>query len=394
MHVGVVVQPAHGHVRPMLPLIPELLRRGHRVTYATGPECVQMVADAGARPMEIPAHVPPMYWPDGASEGRVDEMLTTLATGVDDSLPLLIDEFSQDPPDVLCYDLSTEVGRMLAGLLDVPSAAIIPHFAFNESFSMRDAIAIEEGFESAEPPPSWQRYYQRMTEIARRHGTTWRDDALEGTSVADLNLVLIPREFQHEESSFDERFQFIGPLADDSLAIGEWAPRDPEKPLVFISFGTLFNNNPDFYRTCFDAFAGDDWQVAMAAHNLDVDELGPVPENFEVRPYFPQSKVMSRADVVVSHTGIKTLMDAVTHGVKMMIVPPVPMCRMIAERAEAVSLARTLDIETLDADLLRQATEALSVDAEVDRAIAHYQRAISESGGAPRGVEVLEAYVR
>ncbi|WP_304454034.1 macrolide family glycosyltransferase [Nocardiopsis sp. YSL2] len=392
MHVAIVVQPAHGHVNPMLPLVPELLSRGHRVTYATGQECVPAVAASGARVITIPARVPPMYWPEGATDERVDAMLTDMAGGVRDSLPILLREFRQDPPDVLCYDLTTEVGRLLAKLLDVPSAAIVPHFAFHETLGMRDAIAIEEDWESADPGWPWQRYYKTMRETAADYGVTWQDDALDGSSVADLNLVLIPRDFQYEADTFDDRFHFIGPLEDSRPHTARWAPADPDRELLYISFGTLFNNNPRFYRTCFEAFGDLDWEVAMAAHKLDVAELGPLPSNFEVRPYFPQVDVMRNATATVSHTGIKTLMDAVTHGVPMVVVPPVPMCRLIAQRAEAEGLARCLDPDTLDAETLRGAVERIRHDQEISRGVRRYQKIIADCGGASRGVDVLEEY--
>ncbi|MEV0695031.1 macrolide family glycosyltransferase [Streptomyces sp. NPDC050388] len=393
MHVAIVVQPAHGHVNPMLPLVSELLSRGHRVSYATGPECVPSVASSGARVITLPTRVPAMYWPEGATDERVDGMLNALSTGVRESLPILLREFSEDPPDVLCYDLTTEEGRILSKLLDVPSAALVPHFAFHENLGMRDAIAIEEDWTSQDPGWPWQRYHKAMKEIAASHGVTWQDDALDGSSVADLNLVLIPKEFQYEADTFDERFHFIGPLENSQAQTEKWTPANPDTNLLFVSFGTLFNNNPQFYRTCFEAFGDLDWEVAMAAHKLDISELGPIPSNFEVRPYFPQLDVMRNATAVVSHTGIKTLMDAVTCGVPMVIVPPVPMCKLIAQRAEAEGLARCLDPATLDAETLRNAVEQIPHDEEIRLGVRRYQQAIADCGGARAGVDALEAYL-
>jgi MGT family glycosyltransferase len=376
----------------MLPLVPELLSRGHRVSYATGPECVSTVAATGARVITIPAQVPPMYWPEGATAEHVDGVLSALSNSVRASLPILLREFSADSPDVLCYDLTTEVGRILSKLLDVPSAALVPHFAFHENLGMRDAIAIEEDWDPANPGWPWQRYEKAMKEAAASYGVTWQDDALTGGSVADLNLVLIPKEFQYEADTFDDRFHFIGPLEDSRPGIEDWTKTDPDAELLYISFGTLFNNNPRFYRTCFEAFGDLDWEVAMAAYKLDITELGPIPPNFNVRPYFPQLGVMRNATVVVSHTGIKTLMDAVTFGVPMVIVPPVPMCRLIAQRAEAVGLARVLDPGTLDAATLRNTVEQIPHDEKIRACVTRYQQAIADCGGARAGVDALEAY--
>jgi MGT family glycosyltransferase len=394
MHVAIVVQPAHGHVNPMLPLVPELLSRGHRVTYATGPECVPAVAATGAKVLEIPAKVPPMFWPEGATDERVDEMLSAMSTSVRDSLPILLREFTADPPDVLCYDLTTEAGRILAKILDVPAASLVPHFAFNEALGMRDAIAVADDWTAQDPGWPWHNYFAAMKATAAEYGVEWQDDALEGTSPDGLNLVLIPKEFQYGPETFDERFQFIGPLDNSGLQAGTWAPADPAKKTLFISFGTLFNNNPQFYRTCFEAFGDLDWNVALAAHKLDVAELGPIPANFDVRPHFPQLDVLKHASAVVSHTGIKTLFDATTLGVPMVIVPPVPMCQLIATRAEQEGLSRVLDPATLDAATLRNAVEEITHDEEILAGVKRYQQIVENCGGAKAGADALEAYGR
>jgi UDP:flavonoid glycosyltransferase YjiC (YdhE family) len=48
MHVAFVSIPAHGHVNPTLPLVAELVRRGHRVTYFTSADFEPRIRRAGA----------------------------------------------------------------------------------------------------------------------------------------------------------------------------------------------------------------------------------------------------------------------------------------------------------------------------------------------------------
>jgi len=44
MHISFITAPAPGHVYPTLPLVQELTRRGHRVSYATSPAFADMIA--------------------------------------------------------------------------------------------------------------------------------------------------------------------------------------------------------------------------------------------------------------------------------------------------------------------------------------------------------------
>lgn len=48
MHFAFVSIPAHGHVNPTLPLVAELVGRGHRVTYFTAADFEPRIRAAGA----------------------------------------------------------------------------------------------------------------------------------------------------------------------------------------------------------------------------------------------------------------------------------------------------------------------------------------------------------
>ena len=38
---------------------------------------------------------------------------------------------------------------------------------------------------------------------------------------------------------------------------------DSERPLILVSLGTVFNDNPSFFQDCIKAFAGSEYQVVM-----------------------------------------------------------------------------------------------------------------------------------
>lgn len=53
-HLVFATLAGHGHVNPTLPLVEELVRRGHRIDYATQPVHSDAVAAAGARWVPLP----------------------------------------------------------------------------------------------------------------------------------------------------------------------------------------------------------------------------------------------------------------------------------------------------------------------------------------------------
>jgi len=65
-----------------------------------------------------------------------------------------------------------------------------------------------------------------------------------------LTLVFLPKAFQVEAAQFDERFLFVGPSFIEPPPAPWPVPKKDTSPTikVYISLGTLRNNEPDFYR--------------------------------------------------------------------------------------------------------------------------------------------------
>ena len=56
-HALFVALAGHGHVTPTLPLVEELVQRGHRVAYATAVDFADVVTGAGAQWVELPPKI-------------------------------------------------------------------------------------------------------------------------------------------------------------------------------------------------------------------------------------------------------------------------------------------------------------------------------------------------
>jgi UDP:flavonoid glycosyltransferase YjiC (YdhE family) len=75
-----------------------------------------------------------------------------------------------------------------------------------------------------------------------------------------LNVVTLPRAFQPDADALDERYVFVGPsISPRSDASGFPLDRLAGDPTQYVSLGTVFNANPEYFDACFDAFADSDW---------------------------------------------------------------------------------------------------------------------------------------
>ena len=105
--------------------------------------------------------------------------------------------------------------------------------------------------------------------------------------------------------------------------------------MIYVSLGTLFNADPAFYRTCFDAFGGQGARVIMSIGTAIAEaSLGPPPANVVVKPWVSQLDVLRRTSVFVSHGGMNSVSESLHHGVPLVLVPQMGEQEIVARRVE------------------------------------------------------------
>jgi MGT family glycosyltransferase len=390
MHLFFVSIAGAGHVNSTLPLARELVNRGHHVTFATDEKLRPAVEAAGATLLPLPTlGLPDLATATGPGAGLVELMRLQIQTIRDGILEKHLD---QARPDAVCYDSMTQSGRVTADKLGIPAIALNPSYATNEHFSMRSLAAQNPSAMPAGQIQIFQRLRDMAAEFAAERGG--RPLQLLGAPPADLNIVFIPRQFQYEGATFDDRFHFVGPSLGNRDADTDWQPPTTNKPLLFISLGTTpFNNNADFFRKCIQAFTEGPWQVAIAiGSQTSPADLGPIPDNIEVRAFFPQLAVLSHADVFLSHTGMNSTMEALYYGVPIVAVPQQPEQQANARRVDQLGLGRHLSTD-ITPEVLRYAVEEVHADTEIRENLTQMSTIVRNSGGAPAAADAIEHHL-
>jgi MGT family glycosyltransferase len=391
VHLAFVSIPAHGHVNPTLPLVQELVRRGHRVSYATSEKFRDVVESTGATLLPMPGEMPvrPPGFDPAAMAGTMDQFMDTARAGV----AFLEERLAQDRPDALLFDGMTVAGRFAAEKLGLPDIALQPTYASNEHYSLRSEL-MPAG--RGQLPPEYLQLFQKMHELSDRLAAELGvkpGNPMDGMP-ASLNIVFIPREFQFAGDTFDERFHFVGPSLGSRIADNGWQPPDSSKPLLFISLGTTFNDQPDFFRTCLEAFGDDRWQVAMAVgEQVDPADLGPIPDNVEIRTYFPQPAVLQHADLFLSHTGMNSTMESLYSGVPIVAVPQQPEQEANARQVEELGLGRRLNGAELSASLLRRTVDEVHADPQIHANVADLSKKLRNTDAAAAAADAIEAHL-
>ncbi|WP_031482334.1 macrolide family glycosyltransferase [Streptomyces bicolor] len=379
----------HGHVNPTLPVVAELVRRGHTVTYRTSPAFRAAIEAAGAKVYLYPGGDPPL--PDPPTPVTLLESLARTTVRL---LPAVLDDLRRGRPDLIVHDSSCPWGAVAARELGVPAASSFTTFAFNRHVPSPTSGSWDLLAMARKQPRSVQGYLRSRWALHRRF------DA-RGLPVLDLlnirrplNLVYTSPAFQPAVEHFDGSYRFVGP------SIGA-RPVDPSfetdrlrDPVLYASLGTVFNAGPELLRTFALALAPLGGTVIVSTGQTDPEALGPLPANVLPLRFVPQPQVLARAALFVTHGGMNSVNEAMYAGVPMLVVPQGADQPMIARRV--VELGAGLSIRTQDVATgsVRSLARHLLHEPGFRTAATALKAAQHDAGGYRRAADELERYAR
>jgi len=333
---------------------------------------------------------------------RTDKMSWFLMNATREILAHDFDAFRAERPDYIITDSVAPWGQWVAQMLDVPVVTSVTTFAVNRHVL---ALAASRGTRPASVRLALSkiRHVAKAVLLRRR---LRRKHGVSGTSImglmfgsSDLNVVYTSRHFQPCAESFDDRFLFIGPSIDlRCAAVSTATVSTPWKEasqadLIYISLGTLFNADPMFYRTCFEAFRGQNVRVIMSIGTTVTEaSVGSPPSNVTVLPWVPQLEVLERASVFVSHGGMNSVSESLYHGVPLVVVPQMGEQELVARQVEACGAGLFLAKNDVTADRLRQSVNRVLGDEQFRTQATLVGKSFDAAGGAARGADAILAY--
>jgi MGT family glycosyltransferase len=388
--------PLHGHIIPTLPLVRELAGRGERIVYYSTPTFAAKIGQAGAeyRPYRNAFLQELQQLPE-----RMEELSGLLMTATADLLNGELDAWRAERPDYLITDSVAAWGQWTAKLLRVPVVTSVPTLAVNRHV-LRYAFSHGVRPRSASRFLSKLRYMVKASllrrRLIRRHGVSGPGIMGLVSGCSGLNIVYGSRHFQPCASTFDERFLFIGPSSEPRGASVPFPWELVTHPVVvYVSLGTLFNTDADFYRKCYEAFRGEDYQVILSSSmNVDLADLGPAPPNFIAQAHVPQIEVLRRATAFVSHGGMNSVNESLSHGVPMLVIPQMGEQMIIGRRVEELGAGLYIEKPEVTAEKLREGVRRLLADQRFREQAVRVRQSFQTAGGVARAADAIRAFTR
>jgi MGT family glycosyltransferase len=388
--------PAAGHINPTLPVVAELVRRGHRVVYfATEPFRARIEA-SGA---EFRSYGAQELFERNLAQGGLCGGMAGLMETTKALLPGLRDTVAALAPHALLVEAHAVWGNLLAQILDCPTITLASMFAINEQLLTPAEFV---GYLYGAGPPAAARagllalgqYFDLARDLDHHLGTRSPGIIDFIANRQRLNIVFSSRAFQIGGTgpAFGADYQFVG----TPEALAPAAPRASAAsslPCIFVSMGTMYNDEPGLYRACFAAFADRPFRVVIAiGHRMDPAQLPPPPANVEVHTYVPQVQVLQETSLFITHGGLNSAHEAMIAGVPMLVLPRTADHHVVAKRVAEVGAGIVLERAEATAARIADLADQVLADAGFRTRSAAIGQTLRSAGGAVRAVDEILAF--
>ncbi|MBU0850934.1 MAG: glycosyltransferase [Gammaproteobacteria bacterium] len=412
-HFAVIGPAFHSHVRAMESVACELLARGHRVTVVQQADVAAMLRDprlgfaqvgAGSHPPgSLQAVIDRAARPGGP--WGIRRVIADMASATDmycREAPAVLRAIGAD---CIIADQMEPAGGLVAEHLGLPFVSV--------------ACALPVNREALVPLPvmPWRYRATPWGEQLNLHSSGVYDRAMQAHAAVIARHAaafgLPPRQrldeclspllqlsqttpgFDFPRTSLPEHFHGIGPLRS---ALSDEPPLDipvaTGRPFVFASLGTLQGDR-------FGLFG----RIAAACRELDLQLLiahcGRLDASQErrllkagaswVTDFAPQRAMLARADAVITHAGLNTVLDALEAGVPSLALPIAFDQPGVAARVVHAGVGLKLDPRLASRRRIVQGLRRLLGEPGFAERARKLGDEVRTAGGAPRAAQLIEA---
>ena len=381
--------PASGHVNPSLPLTAELVKRGEQIIYYNT-EAFRAKIEATGAAFRPYTHIDDDYLQrrklDGSNPPKAANALIHLCR---EMLPDLIAIVRAEQPDTIIYNSMCPWGALVARICGIPSVVSVSLLIFDTGMLLRAS-----GLKTLLPMmisglPDVLSFNLTSAALGRQYHIKPLSFPESFNAPGDLMISYTMPPIQPPTPKLDAHIQFVGPSIAPRGDAGDFPmQRLDVQPVIYISLGTVRNDNLPFFQNCIQAFAETSYTVVMSiGSKVDLRALGAIPAHFIVRPFNPQLEILQHTALFITHAGMNSVHEGLYYNVPLLLVPQQPEQDFVALRIQELGAGLKLTTQTPDAIL--EAAERILREPAYQHKAAELGTILRNAGGASRGADLI-----
>jgi UDP:flavonoid glycosyltransferase YjiC (YdhE family) len=309
MRVLFTVQPAAGHLHPLVPVARALSDAGHDVAVASGASFRPEVESFGLEHLDAGldwlmadrstyGEFPPM--PPPGPEFPPWVVLTLADITTRSMVPDLLAVAEKWKPDLIIREGMEYGGCIAAEVLGIPHASVagnayaaldspdINYFPGNR-LMVAEPLARHRDQFGLPPDPD--------VEMPFRH----------------LHMCFTPPAWDGASAPRPRNTRFLRHTSTVSpgARLPEWVESLPDRPSVFASLGTVFNKTAGVLEAIVEALAEEPVNAIVSiGRDVDPGRFGRLPDHVRLEAYVPQSLLLSHCAAFITHGGFNSVKEA------------------------------------------------------------------------------------
>lgn len=352
MRVLFTCQPGSGHLHPLVALAQAIEAAGHEVAFASTSGFCPNIEGTGFRCFragiddtqdELRQRQKQQATLSSKEQGYLMLEHVFAGTRAERSLPDVLDIIHRWQPDLVVRDNTEFAGCVAAERAGIPHATV-QLTAARSRFMQKVAaplnrLCVSVGLPPCEPADLLFRYLV----LSPRPSSLWNP------------AVPVP--------PTSHAFRYAGFSQSGTEQLPGWVAELEVRPTVYATLGTVFNHMTPILSAIIEGLRQEPINlIVTVGRNRDPREFGEQPPNVHIERYIPQNLLLPYCDLVVTHGGSGTIMDALSVGLPLVILPVGADQPDNAQACVDVGVARVIQSDQRTAEAIRDATRDVLQD--------------------------------
>jgi MGT family glycosyltransferase len=178
-----------------------------------------------------------------------------------------------------------------------------------------------------------------------------------------LHLCFMPKRWDRPALAAPANTQYLRHVSVERPGgtLPDWLGELSGRSTVYAALGTIAHAMPGIFELILDALADEDVNLVLAV-GQDPAAFGPQPPNVRIEGYLPQTQLLPRCDVFISHGGFNSVKESLNCGVPLVVLPIMSDEPYSAERCEALGVGRAVGPADRTSEAIREAVRSVLTD--------------------------------